>query len=273
MTPQIKKSRAPLMWAIGAAIAALVFFAGRPLMVAAQQPDMAARIAALEAGQREILKQLQEIKTLLQSRPPAAQAQAAPAPAQPTAPQDFALSIDGAATKGRADAKVVIVEFSDFECPFCGRYSRDTFPSLDRDYVATGKVRYVFRHFPLTIHRQALKAAEAGECARLQGKFWPIHDRFFANQQLLAPSALVDHASAVGLNAMSFQSCLNGQATARVREDLATGSQLAITGTPTFFVGVPQKDGKVHVTQRIVGAKGAVIFQGVFDKLLAEAGK
>src|SRR6185436_20936742 len=90
---------------------------------------------------------------------------------------NFDLTLAGAATKGRASAPLVMLEFSDFECPFCGRYSRETYPQVQREYVDTGKVRYVFRHTPIErIHPQAMKAAEAAECAGTQGKFWEMHD-------------------------------------------------------------------------------------------------
>ncbi len=227
---------------------------------------VAGRQQQLVDGQREILKQIQDLKTSPQVRAGQAPAQQA---APPAAPPDFTLRIDGAAIKGSAIAKLILIEFSDFECPFCERYVRESYPQIERDYVSTGKVRYVFRHFPLErIHPRAMKAGEAGECARLQGKFWPLHDRLFANQKLLEPPALVEHARAVGLDLKSFETCLNGQAASAVRADLDAGARAGVTGTPTFFVGFAQNDGSVHVVEKLVGAVPYASFQSVLNKML-----
>ena len=226
---------------------------------------LAGRQQQLVESQREILRQIQELKSLPQGRA------AAQAPVQPAAPStNFMMGLEGAAAKGNANAKVTLIEFSDFECPFCGSYTRESYPQVDRDYIATGKIRYVFRNFPLeSIHGQALKAGEAGECARIQNKFWPMHDRLFANQKALAPPALVEHARAVGLDMRAFETCLNGQATPRIRADQEAGARMGITGTPTFFVGFAQKDGTVHVVERLVGAKPYAAFKATLDRLLA----
>lgn len=241
--------------------------------------DLQKRMAALEAGQKAILKELQEIKALLQARPampapaPAAGApQANPAMPNLTGPPNFDLDIAGAATKGRPDAKLVLVEFSDFQCPFCGRYTRETLPQVERDYVDTGKIRYVFRHFPLErLHSLALRAAEAGDCAHQQGKFWPMHTRLFGNQQALAEADLTRSAEALGLNMSSFQQCMLSQSTSpvRVRQDQTEGSRAGITGTPTFFIGTMTKAGKVHVLNRLVGAKPYASFKTTLDALLS----
>ena len=162
------------------------------------------------------------------------------------------------------------VEFSDFQCPFCQRHWQQTYGQLDRDYIATGKVRYVFRHFPLErIHPQALKAGEAAECAAAQGKFWEMHDRLFLNQQALMPADLVKHAEALGLDETQFTSCLDGQMTARVRADLAMGAQAGVTATPNFFVGVTIPGGKIKVLQKLSGALPFATFKSTFDGLLA----
>jgi protein-disulfide isomerase len=220
------------------------------------------RIDALEAQQGEILKQLHNIRSMLPST-----AAASPPAQQPQAVPDLAL--DGAAMRGRPDAKLTVVEFSDFECPFCGRFTREVRTQLEREYVDTGKIRMVFRNFPLRqIHPHALHAAAAAECARVQNRFWEMHARLFANQQALADSDLLAHARAVGLNVSSFQQCVSAQAPPRVERDLKEGGTAAITGTPTFFIGTMTKDGKVHVLQRIVGAQSYASFKTAIDALL-----
>jgi protein-disulfide isomerase len=90
------------------------------------------------------------------------------------------VSIAGAANKGSVDARIVMIAFTDFQCPFCGRFAREVLPQLEHDYIATGRVQFVYRHLPLPIHQYALKAAQAAECARRQDQFWPMHDWLFA---------------------------------------------------------------------------------------------
>jgi protein-disulfide isomerase len=249
--------------------------AGSLPVAAAQSPEQAAlqqQVEKLNAGQealrKEILamqRQLQEIRALLQARP--AQPAAAAAAPQPALPAE--LVVEGAPFKGSPAAPVTIVEFSDFQCPFCGRHFAQTYGQIDKEYIATGKVRYVFRHFPLeSIHPQALKAGEAAECAGRQGKFWEMHDRLFVNQRALMPADLVTHAGAVGLNGPAFTACLDGQMTARVRGDLTIGEQAGVASTPTFFLGVPMPGGKIKVVRKLSGALPYANFKAAIDSLL-----
>jgi protein-disulfide isomerase len=137
-------------------------------------------------------------------------------------------------SKGPADAKVTIVEFSDFQCPFCSR-AVPTIEKVLKDY--DGKVRLVFRHFPLDGHPQAAKAAEAGACAADQGKFWEMHDKMFGNQQKLAVTDLKETAKVLGLDAAKFDKCLDsGEKKAAVQGDQKAGSDAGVSGTPAFFV-------------------------------------
>lgn len=187
------------------------------------------------------------------------------------ATSSFDLTLAGAATKGRADAPLVILEFSDFECPFCGRFSRGAYNQIQREYVDTGKVRYVFRHLPIErIHPKAMKAAEAAQCALAQGKFWEMHDRLFANQEALAQPNLIAYAQVLGLNMPAFQQCLAGQATVRVKQDLAEGMKAGISGTPAFFIGTVTKEGKLRVLHKLVGAKPYATFKATLDPLVAQ---
>jgi len=244
-----------------AAGAVLIAQQPAPPAQSAPDPDLVKRLKTLEDGQRELMRQLQEIKSILE-------AATGRAPAGP--PPNLTLSIDNAATSGRADAPLTMVEFSDFQFPYCGKFTREVLPQLLREYVDTGKIRLVFRHFPIpSLHPDALKAAEAGECARLQGKFWPMHDKLFANQEALAAATLPRYASAIGLDATAFQSCLNGSATKTVQQDIDTGTRATVTGTPTFFVGTMQ-DGQVHVLRMLVGAAPFESFKGALDDMLSK---
>jgi protein-disulfide isomerase len=145
------------------------------------------------------------------------------------------IATAGYPTRGSANAPVTIVEFSDFECPFCG----GLFPTLklvEKNY--SDKVRLVYRHFPLTnIHPRAQKAAEAAVCANEQGHFWEFHDSMFGNQQQLTVDDLKRRAVAMKLDAAAFNSCLDsGRAAEAVKKDATEGAQAGVTGTPAMFI-------------------------------------
>jgi len=147
------------------------------------------------------------------------------------------IRIDVAATgpaKGPADAPVTIVEFSDFQCPFCFRL----IPVLEQMQQKYGnRVRLVFRQYPLTIHNFAQKAAEAALCANEQGKFWEMHDAMFHDQQGLAVDGLKSKAAALGLKADTFNQCLDsGKFAPTVKADLDAGAAVGVNSTPTLFI-------------------------------------
>jgi protein-disulfide isomerase len=136
--------------------------------------------------------------------------------------------------RGPKDAKVTIVEFSDFECPYCGS-AHDTVEQVMNSYA--GKVRLVYRQFPLSFHPHAAKAAEASLCAADQGKFWEYHDVLFKNQKKLEPTELKAHASEVGLDGQKFGQCLDsGDKKKAVDADQQAGLAAGVGGTPAFFI-------------------------------------
>jgi protein-disulfide isomerase len=149
--------------------------------------------------------------------------------------------------KGPANAPVTIVEFSDFQCPFCSRIV----PTLEQVKAKYGdKVRIVFRQFPLGMHPQAQKAAEASLCANEQGKFWEFHDFMFQNQQQLAVESLKAKAKELGLNADSFNSCLDsGKFASKITEDQEAGSAAGVSGTPALFINGRFINGAVPLEQ------------------------
>jgi protein-disulfide isomerase len=135
---------------------------------------------------------------------------------------------------GAADAKVVVVAFSDFQCPFCAQ-AAETINKLKANYA--GRIRFVFRQFPLDFHADARGAAQAALAAHDQGKFWEFHDQLFAHQDALGKDALVEHARAAGLDLAAFNAAVASAATAqRVSEDLKLGESVHVQGTPTLFV-------------------------------------
>ena len=179
-------------------------------------------------------------------------------PSQPSI--NAADLVDDDPSLGRTDAPLTIVEFSDFQCPFCERFHSQTFPLIKQQYIDTGKVRFVYRDFPLGFHPNAEPAALVAECADEQGKFWEFHDKIFENQETLSDAMYRIWAQELGLNTEQFNSCLDsGKYRAEVQKDLADGTAAGIGGTPGFFVGeVP-----------ISGAQPFSVFQQVIDAQLS----
>jgi protein-disulfide isomerase len=139
---------------------------------------------------------------------------------------------------GSPDAPVVIVEFSDFQCPFCGRLYQNALPQIKEQYIKTGKVKFVYRDFPLSsIHNMAQKAAEASECADEQGQFWAYHDLLFERQQSLSVENFKTWAGELGLNTSQFDECLDsGKYVDEVQKDFRDGQIAGVTGTPGTFI-------------------------------------
>ncbi len=231
-----------------------------------------AKIQALKADQAAMQKDLTAIKEILVR---ATRGQSRARAQTKFEPQD--LSIAGAATLGAADAPVTLVEFTDYQCPFCRRHNLQTKPQLVKDYVETGKLKYVLREFPIqSIHPKALKAAEAALCAGDQGRYWDMHEAFFADQRKLAPEDLKAHAEALGLDAAGFSECLDGGRYAqRVQKDLADGIKAGVRGTPTFFLGLtdPEDPTKIRATKALRGAQPYAVFKQTIEALLTESAK
>lgn len=240
------------------------------LLTAAAAPPSSAQSADLTKLQGDVTKlqkdvegvqrDLQEIKNLLRR-----------AGAMPEEFKSMVLSIGDGPFKGASDARVTLVEFTDYQCPFCARHQKQTVPQLVDKYVKTGKLKYVVRDFPLkAIHPAAVKAAEAPHCAGDSGKYWEMHDRLFANPQALAQNDLVAHAQALGLDTKAFEACLqSGKYTSRVDQALAEGERAGVRGTPSFFLGLTEPNsGKITAVAAIRGAHPFATFQQEIDKLL-----
>ena len=189
-------------------------------------------------------------------------------------PGETLLSIEGAPAKGNPDAAAVVVEFGDFQCPVCARHMVEIMPQLEEHYVRAGKIRYVFRDFPLLpIHPRAFPAAVAARCAGDQGKFWEMHDRLLANQSALSDDALPTHAQALGLDVGRFRKCLGaGKHHKGINDDLEEGMETGVKGTPTFIVGVPVpgSKGTIKVVEIIPGVGSYSGFSMVINRVLRE---
>jgi protein-disulfide isomerase len=169
---------------------------------------------------------------------------------------------------GNKDAKVTLVEFTDFQCPFCKRFTDEALVQIKKDYIDTGKANLAVRHYPITaIHPNAFKASEAAECANEQGKFWEYHDTLFTDQAKWetqsaedAKSTFVGFAQSLGLDTGSFSSCLDSEKhKANIDQDLADGQKAGVTGTPTIFVN----------GTAVVGAQPYETFKAEIEKALA----
>ncbi len=195
-------------------------------------------------GLGQVIEQLERGETLKMMVPKDTANVLAGTPAPTATPAN--IDTTGAASKGAADAPVTIVEFSDFQCPYCGTYATTTYPEIIKRYVDTGKVKYAFRDFPLSqIHPHASKAAEAARCARDQGgdtAFWAMHDALFATQDTWSqaadvPAALADVAAGAQLDRAALATCLTeGKHAEAVDADFQAGVGYGVQGTPTFFV-------------------------------------
>lgn len=210
----------------------------------------------------------------LGTAPTAQQAGAQPqAPQQPTS---GVASVDDDPVLGDANAPVTIVEFSDYECPFCKRHFDETLPQLIENYVDTGKVKIVYRDLPLSFHDpMATKEAVAANCAREQGgdsKYFQYHDEIFtrtiSNGNGLSEADLTTIATDVGLNLNSFNTCLTDPAQEEeVKKDLADAGKAGATGTPTFVIGKSTSNGEID-GDLVVGAQPYAAFQAIIDPLL-----
>jgi protein-disulfide isomerase len=248
-------------------VAVLVLcFAFSPVAFGQSNPDieqLKKDVETLKNVEKAIIMELRAIRAQLPREETEQQA--------PSQTVDLSLNVAGAPRMGAPTAKVAIVEFTDFECPYCGRHFETTLPELEKDYVGTGKVVYIMRDFPLAnIHPHALKAAEAARCAGDQGKFWDMHAILSANQANLEPSDLLEYAAGLNLDRDKFEKCLSSSVHAQdVKDAVAYGTKLGLSATPTFFIGRIDNDTKeVKATTRISGAYPYPVFKDAIDALL-----
>lgn len=186
----------------------------------------------------------------------------------PTSAPTYSVDTGHLPTLGNNDAKVTIVEFSDFQCPYCQSFQNSTFGQIKNTYIDTGKVKFAYRHFPLSKHANAQKAAEASECANDQGKFWDYHDKLFATQSDWegknnddAIQAFTDLANQIGIDGSIFNSCvISVKHTGDVNADSSAGQSIGVSGTPSFFIN----------GQIVSGAQPFDTFKTIIDQELAK---
>lgn len=233
-----------------------------------------------DSGQQAVLEQLgelrQEIKALRSEVGQLCQAvkeihrSAVARPRAATPPPRAKVDVDlGAATRlGDPEATVGLVEFTDYQCPFCQRFHVQTFGQLKEQYIETKKIQYVVRDFPLDFHPHAKDASIAAHCAGEQGAYWAMHHELFTYQRRLGSELYEELAKTLGLDLELFQHCQEKPELAeQVEADLAYGEQIGVRGTPNFFVGLIQ-DGKLVKATQITGAQPFAAFSRVIDPLL-----
>ncbi|MFC1690226.1 thioredoxin domain-containing protein [Pseudomonadota bacterium] len=258
-------------------ILALVFLVcSVPALAASTQEEIAdlkAEVAELKMdklikGQEDMQKTLEEVKKLIES------AAARGSSGSGTTFTEQVVDVGGSPFKGDEDAPLTLLEFSDYQCPFCSRFARDTMPKIIDEYVSTGKVKFVMKENPLTsIHKQAFDASLAALCAQDQGKYWDMHDIMFANMKQLSNEDLKAYAAAIELDAAEFEECLDSRKhEKRVNSDIAAASKMGVRGTPGFLLGVTDQSdpNKSLMKGYIRGAKSFEEFKGGIDDMLKE---
>ncbi|MBI4895223.1 MAG: DsbA family protein [Candidatus Aenigmarchaeota archaeon] len=176
-------------------------------------------------------------------------------------PENPKISVDDDPYIGSNSSKITIVEFSDFQCDFCGKFHRDTFPLIKKNYIDTGKVKFVYRDYPIQGHDFAIQSAEAADCALEQNKFWEYHDILFNNQNALDLASLKKYAKDLGLNETRFNDCLDSEEyRPELVNDANDGIKYGVTQTPYFFINGVAIDGAYPYN----------IFESVIEQELAK---
>ncbi len=201
----------------------------------------------------QMLGELKAIHALLERGSPVP----APTAARPAAaaPERVTVSVADGPALGNPQAPVTMVEFTDFQCPFCSSFHKSTFPALKKDFIDTGKVRYVVRDLPLEFHANALKAAQAAHCAGEQGRYWAMHDVLFRNSARLEAARIAGYAAKAGVEPAKFAECIASERhLAGIRASGDDAARLGLSGTPSFVIGKTQAKPVVE-GEKLIGAQ------------------
>ncbi len=237
--------------------------AGGACAVLAQSSDddINKRVYVIEEGQKLIIKELQEIKRLLLQKPQM--------PAMTGPELGSELELGNKPALGSENARLIMIEFTDYECPFCGRYSREILPEILKQYVDSGKIRYTIQDNPLPMHKMAGKAAEASLCARDQGKYWEMHDLLMSKQESL--NDLPSLAAAIKLDAAKYQDCLKANKyTIEINKGVASAAKHGIASVPSFVLAQTDftNPSKAKVVGFVRGAQPFNVFKTEIEKAL-----
>ena len=222
--------------------------------------DTPATDAALGGQSAAIMVELREIRALLEGKPTATRT---------AEPETATVSVAGAPSTGNADAPLVLVEFMDFQCPYCVTFQREVFAALKTKYVETGKLRVVSRNLPQVFHPQAGSAARAARCAEAQGRFWEMRERLVAAQGALSAEAIRKAAEEAGLDVVRLEECAGSAETAAALEkEVQDAREAGIVATPTFILGKMTGDQVTGV--KLVGAQSLARLEVEMRRLLRE---
>jgi len=208
----------------------------------------------------DILNELRQIKQLLMQ-----QLTAKATPPEPPPPARAKINLDGFQMLGAKNAPLTMVEFTDYQCPFCQRFHVASFPELKKQYIDTGKLRFYSRDLPLDIHSNAMRAAEGARCAIAEGKYWQIRDVMGANPDKLDLEHLVGFATELKMDPAAFRACVTSDKfKTQIQADMMEAMKIGASGTPTFVIGKSTPEGvEGEVTM------GALPFPAFEEKLKA----
>lgn len=208
----------------------------------------------------EILNELRQIRQLLENGARPSSGTAVEADGK------IRMNLQGRPVLGKPDAPITMVEFTDYQCSFCQRFHTATFPEIRRQYIDTGKVRFISRDFPLEFHSNASRAAEAARCADDQHQFWAMRDQLVANATQLSSGDIEGYAQTLKLDMAAFKSCMASEKySGAVKSDVAAAAALRIDGTPSFVIGKTTPDGVVGSV--VTGALPIDAFTAKFEEL------
>jgi len=238
--------------------AALVFICS-----AMAAPSVQAEGISKQQGD-EILKELKSIRALLEEKK--GEARSGPVV---KAPERVKVStIDGVAL-GSKKAPLVLIEFTDYQCPYCKRFYDTTFAELKKKYIDTGKLRFISRNLPLPFHKHAESAALAASCGNDQNRYWQMRESIFSNPRALQPEALSAYAKVNGLNVKRFDICMmKKRHLKKIKQDMADANAIGITGTPSFVLA--RSGGKIVEGEKIIGAYPFAAFESKIEALLQQ---
>jgi len=244
---------------LGALVLALLMSQGSG---AAQSDDIAKlkdEVARLNAQQQQILASLDELKKMMRG------------PGPPALKPPATLGVADEPYKGEPTAKLAIVEYADFQCPYCRRFEHDIYPQIRDSYINTGKLKYFHRDMPLPFHQGAMPAARAAHCASEQGKFWEMHDSLLGDAASLSAADIDERAGKLGLNVAELDKCISSDRFADIiQRSVTEANEMQVSGTPTFIIGTLDVQGKVmSVKKTVVGASPFEAFKAALDPLLA----
>lgn len=241
-----------------------------PAQTADDIEELKAEIQALKQGQKQMREDLAVIRKIFE--------QAARGRSRSRAEPSFSpvdLAVGDSPFLGDEAAPVTLIEFGDYQCPYCKRHFSRVMPELVESYVETGKLKYVMREFPIeSLHPQAPMASQAALCAGEQDAYWKMHDLIFENQKRVSPAELKNHAATIGLDTAAFTDCLQEERyAARIQKDLKEGAKLGVRGTPSFLLGTtdPEDPTRLQATRFIRGAQPLTVFRSAIEELLNEA--